>query len=96
MRGLRVPTFHEQMRLLLERHGLSQKAAAKKLHVNFNQVSRWCSNQMPGSFEQLEHIARTFGVPWEWLLIGEGGFTRVQKWIDDGRPGMTRRENGAE
>jgi transcriptional regulator with XRE-family HTH domain len=73
MKGLRVPRFHEQMRLLLAQRGLMQKNAAALLGVNPNQISRWCDDQMPGSFDALKAIADTFGVPWEWLLVGDEG-----------------------
>lgn len=72
MRGLRIPGFHEQMRTVLAARKLSQEDAARLLGVKANQISRWCSNQMPGSFEMLQHIAETLDVSWRWLLCGPG------------------------
>lgn len=95
-RGPRFPTFGEALVAARKRAGYLTQASfsdaisdAWDRKVRQGVVSRWESGSLP-TLDTLKQLGHFLGVPWEALVIGPNGVTKVVKWDRDGRPIVPR------
>jgi transcriptional regulator with XRE-family HTH domain len=71
---------------------LSQAKFCKDKPFSQQQLSDWLGETTP-NFDSLVKIGEAFGIPWQFLLVGEEGLEALKKWDADrkrGRPGGDR------
>ena len=60
--------FHEKLKVLRKKQGLTQQEIAELLGVKRNTYSDWENGKCKPNYEKLEKIADFFGVSLDWLF----------------------------
>lgn len=60
--------FHEKLKMLRKKKGLTQQEIAELLGVKRNTYSDWENCKCKPNYEKLEKIADFFGVSLDWLF----------------------------
>lgn len=71
---------------------ISQRRFATKYGLDPQQFNQWVNGKSVPSLPAIMRLAEVFGVPWQWLVIGDDGMKALKKWDDAKRPHADVRE----
>ena len=69
-----------------ENQRLSRRRFAIRCGLDPQAFNDWVSGEAEPSLPNLKLIGKVFGVPWEWLLIGDEGLGVLKRWDSAKRP----------
>ena len=88
--ALKIPGCNERIHGLWKtvetaNPGLSQRKWAQDHGLDSTKFNNWTKKTQP-DFEGLEQLQRVFGIPWQWILIGDEGMAVLETYRQKKHP----------